>query len=349
MLYSKGTVVEFNKDDGAAETYIEFFNLDQSKLKKYQEFYQNNKSFPLNKRLMVVASHIHSITNKIIYVLREIYSNNIYLNHMNNEDHFTVLDHDGIHPSAMTDLYSSNEEELFVEKNFKNGDRVIVRASSEYKSKYESCMGTVVNYENDRRRVPVKLDNYTNEKSSYGYFYFNKTSLKNGSLIQGKTDILNTTGNKELSWLWINHDNKDNEEENTNMKTVKIIELWYANESESLATLFKNKLYEITCSDENYIKYKEHKSAIIDIILSANPDVKTSEYSFCNIEENIPKSKATIRLLDICIEERDHWCVKLKNKNQEIKAVVSACETYEQEIKILQSYGIIDSDYKLIH
>lgn len=134
-----------------------------------------------------------------------------------------------------------------------------------------------------------------------------------------------------------------NNDKEKKMKTKEILDLWYEKSMDNILACYAKKKSEIFENDvvnkrikESINKLnedlKEYGISITDTLLSTILGLTTKETA-----EEIRKNE------QLCCEAKK----KLITTVREIKTMASACETYEQEIKILETYDVIDSKGKL--
>ena len=128
------------------------------------------------------------------------------------------------------------------------------------------------------------------------------------------------------------------QESDKKMRTEQIIDLWYERCSKNMDVHYTEKQKQIIDNDTINQKIKKTISEL-------DEDLKEYEMT---ISDKLPisilnsmtkESKLKIKEMHQEYEETVKDLVELK---REIKVMVSACETYEQEIKVLKDYEIID-------
>ena len=139
-------------------------------------------------------------------------------------------------------------------------------------------------------------------------------------------------------------------------KTIKILDLWKLKRFEQVSDTYEETTEELYNNDFLYKSLLEIVEQMVDKITQEYPDVlkenKTNKEDMSlAILEQIGKlpiySKNTRKKAD------EAYQVYTKERRQtavlydEIKTMLSACDTYEQEMSVLKSYGVIDDNGKL--
>ena len=139
-------------------------------------------------------------------------------------------------------------------------------------------------------------------------------------------------------------------------KTIKILDLWKLKRFEQVSDTYEETTEELYNNDFLYKSLLEIVEQMVDKITQEYPDVlkenKTNKEDMSlAILEQIGKlpiySKNTRKKAD------EAYQVYTKERRQtavlydEIKTMLSACDTYEQEMSVLKSYGVVDNSGKL--
>ena len=137
--------------------------------------------------------------------------------------------------------------------------------------------------------------------------------------------------------------NTDTKGNDKNMKTEKIIDMWYEKSKIEITEKYTD-LSEKLINDDKNVALINKSIDDLNTKLKENDCSKTIPYPVLKVTYLTPEFK-----MQLCeINDKESKVFKsLLEKYKEIKTMVSACETYEQEIEILKSYGVIDKDGKL--
>lgn len=127
------------------------------------------------------------------------------------------------------------------------------------------------------------------------------------------------------------------------IKNQKVIDLYFSRKKEALNDEFDITQKAITEIDKNYIFIKQLKDQFKEYIEKNEiKDVNTNIFPALHLtEESVAKRN----------EAYDDYRKKLDDLNnikEEIIALLSGCDTYDQEIAILRSYNIVTVDNKLV-
>lgn len=131
--------------------------------------------------------------------------------------------------------------------------------------------------------------------------------------------------------------NKEREENKmSGIKNQKVLDLYFTRKRDVLSKEYETKKKELTESDVNYLFIKELKNKFNKYV---------DEHEIKDIKEisfpELPLAEDTrLKLAEIYKEHCDK-VNELNSKKEEIIAMLSGCETYEQEMKILHSYNIV--------
>lgn len=140
-------------------------------------------------------------------------------------------------------------------------------------------------------------------------------------------------------------------------KTVKILDLW----KQKQLSYWSDKYQEV---EDNLYKEDPLYKSLYDLALQMATEIATADSSVIekqyktfdtvatvilgSIGENFSlRTKETLDKLDAELKE---YVVAKDNVNSfyyEIKAMLSACDTYEQEMAVLKNYGVVGENGKL--
>jgi len=145
----------------------------------------------------------------------------------------------------------------------------------------------------------------------------------------------------------------ENEVEETKMeiRTKRIVELWARRIKDKIEIQHTKELCEILDGDENYAKLKRIASEI-ESMCDSTLSYKIS-ISVDSIVAGTPINKRCLlqpESLDRQAEAYEQYGTlvdELTSKKTELEAMLSACETYEQEMEVLKKRGIVDDNYNL--
>lgn len=249
------------------------------------------------------------------------------------------------------------------EHTFKENDRVNVTAkSTSYKGRYAGKTGVVIKtYEHSHGRpgsIAVALDNEQNPASGYGYFYFiadelqtvsNKPATPSGYItcIDAKGSIgwaditlplnMETCVSNILEKMNVNGENK-------NMKSEKILDLWKSNVHQSITDEFVAEEAKLFDTDPVCSEVRRHITEIDEMLENCNLKHKKlgnkTDYEgfICDTTKD---------MIGDAKEKMERKKGALNKLAQEVAAMLSACDTYEQEMGVLRTYHVIDEDGRL--
>lgn len=213
----------------------------------------------------------------------------------------------------------------------KDGTKVqISNDCTNYKKKHNGQIGTVERNDNRPDDIITVRLNYPNPKSQWGLWYINIEYL----------DVIHQEDAQE-------NNNLINECEGRKMRMIGILDLWKNRYNEQL---IKNQNIEIQKAKEEDFLYKELRKKTDEI----NQMFPTGESPFQNWIDcqgddvmNALDNETRLKLNSI----RASYCAmdaSNRQKYNEIKTMLSACDTYEQEIGVLKAYGILNESGILI-
>jgi hypothetical protein len=138
--------------------------------------------------------------------------------------------------------------------------------------------------------------------------------------------------------------NKESEEKKMKeIKNQKVVDLYFSRKKEVLLDEFNTTREAIKEIDNNYIFIKQLKDQFKEYIEKNEiKDVNINNFPTLHLTE---ESKAKY---DEVYNDYNNKLGELNNLKEEILALLSGCETYEQEITILKSYKIVTDDNKLV-
>lgn len=135
---------------------------------------------------------------------------------------------------------------------------------------------------------------------------------------------------------------KNKKEENEEMRTEEVVKLYYNRKRKALRDDLDESEKNIYENDANQ-KYAENLKDMIRNYISDN-EIDENSVSYY---VTLPLSKESDETLDRVtsnIAERES---KIREEEKEVKAMLSACDTYDAEIAVLKTYGIIGEDGKI--
>lgn len=143
-----------------------------------------------------------------------------------------------------------------------------------------------------------------------------------------------------------NYFTKKKESEENKMKEIKnqkVIDLYFKRRKEALNDEFDAIRENIKEVDSNYIFIKQLKDQFNEYIEKNEiKDVNTNTFPVLSLtEESMAKCDEAFDDLNKKINE-------LNDLKEEIIALLSGCDTYEQEMVILKNYGIVTDNNKMV-
>ncbi len=130
--------------------------------------------------------------------------------------------------------------------------------------------------------------------------------------------------------------NKEREEKK--MKEIlnqKVVDLYFKRKKEVLEKEFDTIRENIKEADSNYIFIKQHNDQI-------NEYIKSSELKGISVNVKLPLTEESVAKRDEADNDYKKKINELNNIKEEILALLSGCETYEQEMEILHTYKIVN-------
>lgn len=137
-----------------------------------------------------------------------------------------------------------------------------------------------------------------------------------------------------------NADTKGNDKK---MKTEKIIDMWYKKSTDRINKEHKKLKEQLINNDKNIVLITKTIDELNNKLKENNCDKEILYPGYRDLYLTSESEKQFQELQN----EHGKTILKLISTYKEIKTMVSACETYEQEIEILKSYGVLDKDGKL--
>lgn len=125
------------------------------------------------------------------------------------------------------------------------------------------------------------------------------------------------------------------------VKSMEIVKIYFERKREELIKKYEEKMDTLISSDENVIMLNN----VLDKIKSnLRKEEKYIDLCFAKIDVI---NDDTLEKVNKLREEKQEKFVKLTTKRTEVNAFLQDAETYEQKMKILSAYGIIDKNGKL--
>ena len=126
------------------------------------------------------------------------------------------------------------------------------------------------------------------------------------------------------------------------IKNQKAVDLYFDRKKKALGEDYKNSYNEISEQDEHYLFAFSIQEKFDDYIKN-NDDLKNEK-----IKVLLPPTEETKKKFEELRLIYEENVKNLNKESEEILAMLSGCETYEQEMTILRSYGIVGEDNKLV-
>jgi hypothetical protein len=274
-----------------------------------------------------------------------------------------------------------------IKNKAKVGDYVKVIKKLPYKDQMDVDIGDigVVNYVASTGKYSVHIDGKKNPKDkdaksrAYGKLYdfwipfeccevidneelTKKCLFENADALDTYTYIgtidntvcLSTISNDVSTWSGViyksdcstslyDYSKEREEKKMKEIKNQKVVDLYFKRKEEVLKNEFEAAKDAIVKADSNYAFIKQlkdqfdeyiEKNEIKDVIKNAFPELPLTEESETKCNEAY--NDCTKR-----IDELNHF-------KEEILAMLSGCETYEQEMEILRGYYIVTDDNRLV-
>ena len=143
----------------------------------------------------------------------------------------------------------------------------------------------------------------------------------------------------------------------TEPKTVKILDLWKQKQLECLSDKYREVEDNLHQEDPLYKSLYDLALQMATEIAKTDSSVIEKQYKtfdavatviLGSIGENFSlHTKDTMDKLDTGLKEYVAIKEKLNSDFHEIKVMLSACDTYEQEMEVLKNYGVVDKNGKL--
>lgn len=166
-------------------------------------------------------------------------------------------------------------------------------------------------------------------KSDSGYSITYKTDV--GTTTSGCKHYVTTEGLD-------NYFNKMLEREENKMKEIKnqkVVDLYFKRKEKILADEFKATNKAIVDADKN-------KIFILGIKQQLDTYIEENEIETKVVYPELPVTEETHNKLNETCNDYHKKLDELKNLKEEVLALLSGCDTYEQEMEILQTYKIVN-------
>lgn len=125
------------------------------------------------------------------------------------------------------------------------------------------------------------------------------------------------------------------------VKSMEIVKIYFERKREELIKKYEEKIDTLILSDENVIMLNNTLDKI------KNNLKKEEKYiDLCFVKTDVINDD-TLKKINKLKEERQEKFLELATKRTEVNAFLQDAETYEQKMKILSAYGIIDKNGKL--
>ena len=125
------------------------------------------------------------------------------------------------------------------------------------------------------------------------------------------------------------------------IKNQKVVDLYFKRKEKALEDEFDAIREKVKEADANYIFIKQYNDQI-------NEYIKTNEIKDLCINVELPLTEESVAKRNEAYDDYRKKLDDLNNIKEEITALLSGCETYEQEMEILRSYNIVTVDNKLV-
>jgi hypothetical protein len=125
------------------------------------------------------------------------------------------------------------------------------------------------------------------------------------------------------------------------IKNQKVVDLYFKRKEKALEDEFDTIREKVKEADRNYIFIKQHNDQI-------NEYIKANEIKGVRINIELPLTEESVTKRDEAYNDYRKKIDKLNNLKDEVLALLSGCDTYEQEIAILRSYDIVTNNNKLV-
>lgn len=129
--------------------------------------------------------------------------------------------------------------------------------------------------------------------------------------------------------------------EKKEVKSMEIVKIYFERKREELIKKYDEKIDTLISSDANVTMLNN----VLDKI-KANLRKEEKYIDLCFVKIDVINDE-TLEKINKLKEEREKEIKELRAKRTEVNAFLQDAETYEQKMKILSAYGIIDKNGKL--
>ena len=233
-------------------------------------------------------------------------------------------------------------------------DRVeIIDPKSSYKGKNFGKIGTIEQiYEGSCRggeNIGISIDGDRNNSSTKGLYYYRSNQIKKVSISLPPPTVWEDHDGYCFAEILTNKNTYDNEGEKKEMKTKEIIDLWRDYALENSAEYMENCKMEIINNDRYIIEINSKINSLNTTLQEINPDNEIC-FNMCQLHSSTQSflTKDSISEIQALEKEIDKFNSGIMFTYNELKTMLSACETYDQEMQILFNYNIVDEHYVLM-
>lgn len=239
-----------------------------------------------------------------------------------------------------------------------------VRINYPTATKLHNRVGVIKRFENSKcgKQYVVELINSDEKLIRYKFFESRLVKYTTDDLMRQclfeNADALDCTIGTE-TWTYVpNYGSKliaadgivnmnFKESEETKMKEIKnqkVVDLYYDRKEKELKDAMNA---DIETARNNDL----HQKFVTDLKKSFDKYVKDHSLelkSEVNFDVSLPYTDERIETVEKIREQGLDSIAKIYSEKKEVLAMLSGCETYEQEMAILRSYGIVGKDNKLV-
>lgn len=126
------------------------------------------------------------------------------------------------------------------------------------------------------------------------------------------------------------------------MKTEKFINLWKSKKRARVLDHANQRTEIVLSTDSLYSDIKTRVTAIDEILQSQGYDLLSPRVNFNSYTCNVTDGE-----IDKIQKEYIQLLKSIDDEYTEICAMLSACDTYEQEMQVLIAYGVVNKDGKM--
>ena len=237
---------------------------------------------------------------------------------------------------------------------FNKGDKVLVtghcygKCSSNVKNNYNSIVGMIGTVQRYQRidgtgKCVFTIEGKPNPNASTGFYYLPDEYLE---LVEAETKNYYDIGmamHEAYSWL-LEDDNKVEEREDIKMKTIRneeVVKLYFERKNEEINKEFNEKKELLVKEDPNEKFIEDLRKNFDEKVLSIKEEISHEDEREIYFRCVLPLTKDTKEKVKELNLEYDKKREALRTKEKEVRAMLSGCETYEQEMVILNSYKIV--------